>query len=40
MRAVYLKGSAMSELLPQFFALCCFAAVFNGWAVLSYRKNL
>ena len=39
MRAVYLKGSSMSELLPQFFALCCFAAAFNGWAVLSYRKS-
>jgi ABC-2 type transport system permease protein len=39
MRAVYLKGSAMSELLPQFFALCGFAVVFNGWAVLNYKKS-
>ncbi|MDR3297605.1 MAG: ABC transporter permease [Prevotellaceae bacterium] len=39
MRAVYLKGSAMSELLPQLFALCGFAVVFNGWAVGSYRKS-
>jgi ABC-2 type transport system permease protein len=39
MRAVYLKGSAMSDLLPQFFALCGFAVVFNGWAVLSYKKS-
>jgi ABC-2 type transport system permease protein len=38
-RAVYLKGSSMSELLPQFFALCGFAVVFNGWAVLSYKKS-
>jgi len=39
MRAVYLKGSSMKELLPQFFALCGFAVVFIGWAVLSYRKS-
>jgi ABC-2 type transport system permease protein len=39
MRAVYLKGSSMAELMPQFFALCGFAVFFNGWAVLSYRKK-
>lgn len=39
MRAVYLKGSSMSELMPQFFALCGFAAVFDGWAVISYKKS-
>jgi ABC-2 type transport system permease protein len=39
MRAIYLKGSGISELLPQFFALCGFALFFNGWAVLSYRKS-
>jgi ABC-2 type transport system permease protein len=39
MRAVYLKGSSMTDLLPQFFALCGFAVVLNGWAVLSYRKK-
>jgi ABC-2 type transport system permease protein len=39
MRAVYLKGSSMRELFPQFFTLCGFAAAFNGWAVLSYRKS-
>ncbi|MCL2436278.1 MAG: ABC transporter permease, partial [Lentimicrobiaceae bacterium] len=39
MRAVYLKGSSMRELLPQFFALCGFAVVFNAWAVLSYKKS-
>jgi len=39
MRAVYLKGSSMRELLPQFFALCGFAVVFNAWAVMSYRKS-
>ena len=39
MRAVYLKGSSMKELLPQLFALCGFAVVFVGWAVMSYRKS-
>jgi ABC-2 type transport system permease protein len=39
MRAVYLKGSGVADLIPQMFALCGFALFFNGWAVLSYRKN-
>jgi len=39
MRAVYLKGSSMKELLPQFFALCGFAVAFNAWAVMSYKKS-
>jgi ABC-2 type transport system permease protein len=39
MRAVYLKGSGMRELLPQLFALCGFAVFFNAWAIFSYRKS-
>ena len=39
MRAVYLKGSSIKELLPQFFALCGFAVVVNAWAVMSYKKS-
>jgi ABC-2 type transport system permease protein len=39
MRSVYLKGSGMSELMPQLFALCGFALFFNAWAVLSYKKS-
>ncbi len=39
MRAVYLKGSGMTELLPQFFILCGFAVASNIWAVLSYKKS-
>ena len=39
MRAIYLKGSSIKELLPQFFALCGFAVAFNTWAVISYRKS-
>jgi len=39
MRAVYLKGSSMKELLPQFFALIAFGIALNSWAVLSYRES-
>lgn len=39
MRLVYLKGSAFGEMIPQFFALCVFAIVLNGWAVMSYKKS-
>ncbi|MCD8262051.1 MAG: ABC transporter permease [Bacteroides sp.] len=39
MRSVYLKGSGIMELLPQFFALSGFALVFNLWAIISYRKS-
>jgi ABC-2 type transport system permease protein len=39
MRAVYLKGSSIRELLPQFFALCAFAVAVNTWAILSYKKS-
>ncbi len=39
MRAVYLKGSSIPELIPQLLALCGFAVALNGWAVLSYRKK-
>lgn len=39
LRMVYLKGSGFKDLIPQLIALCSFALFFNGWAVLSYRKN-
>ena len=39
MRLVYLKGSGAGDLVPQLAALCGFAALFNGWAILSYRKK-
>ncbi|GAB6394401.1 MAG: ABC transporter permease [Bacteroidales bacterium] len=39
MRAIYLKGSGMANLLPQFFTLCGFAIVFIGWAAWSYKKS-
>ena len=39
MRAVYLKGAAVSDLWSSYAALAGFAALFNTWAVLSYRKQ-
>jgi ABC-2 type transport system permease protein len=39
MRAVYLKGSGLWELIPQMTALLIFAAVANVTAVFSYRKT-
>jgi len=39
MRLVYLKGSAFSEMIPQFLALSAFAIGLNAWAVMSYRKS-
>ena len=39
LRMVYLKGSDFKDLLPHGIALLCFAVFFNGWAVISYRKN-
>ncbi|MDR1984674.1 MAG: ABC transporter permease [Prevotellaceae bacterium] len=38
MRMIFLKGSAPPHLTEQFATLCCFALIFNIWAVLSYRK--
>lgn len=39
MRMIFLKGSGIFELAPQFFALVGIALFFNTWAVLSYRKT-
>lgn len=39
MRAVYLKGSQLKDLLPQLYILIAFIVVINSWAVLSYRKK-
>jgi ABC-2 type transport system permease protein len=39
MRGVYLKGSTVTDLLPQLFVLCGFVVLLNGWAVLSYKKK-
>ncbi len=38
-RAIYIKGSTLSDLLPALVKLCAFAIVFNGLAVWNYRKR-
>ena len=38
-RLLYLKGSTLNNLMPDFLALLCFVCFFSGWAVLSYRKS-
>ena len=40
MRMVYLKGSDITNMLPQLFALLGFALFFNCWAVISYKKSV
>ena len=39
MRMVYMKGSALADLVPQILALSAFAVGFSLWAVLSFKKN-
>lgn len=39
LRMVYLKGSGIFDLITQLVALLGFAAFFNIWAVVSYRKT-
>lgn len=39
MRLVYLKGSKLVDMIPQFLALCGFAAAFGSWAIISYKKS-
>jgi len=38
-RAIYIKGSAFTDLVPEFLAMIAFALVFNALAVLNYRKR-
>ena len=39
MRMIFLKGSVLADLWPQFTALVGIAIFFNSWAILSYRKT-
>jgi ABC-2 type transport system permease protein len=39
MRMVVLKGSTLGDIKHHLFIMIGFAVVFNGWAVLSYRKR-
>ena len=40
MRALYLKGASIADLWVNYAALALFALAVNGWAALSYRKQL
>lgn len=39
MRMVVLKGSSLTDILPQIKTISIFAVVLNAWAVYSYRKR-
>lgn len=39
MRMVILKGSGLMHILPQLAAVLAFGILFNGWAILNYRKT-
>lgn len=38
-RAIYIKGSSFTDLLPNLYAMIAFAIVFNGLAILNYSKT-
>jgi ABC-2 type transport system permease protein len=39
MRMVILKGSGLTDVLPQLGAVALMAVILNGWAVLNYKKT-
>lgn len=39
LRAVYLRGCGIADILPQLLPLVALMLLFNGWAILSYRKK-
>jgi ABC-2 type transport system permease protein len=39
MRMVVLKGSGFADIKNHFVIVLCFAFLFNGWAILNYRKT-
>ena len=39
MRMVILKGSSLADIKGQLLVMGAFAIVFNGWAIISYRKR-
>ncbi|HLZ85903.1 MAG TPA: ABC transporter permease [Puia sp.] len=39
MRMVVLKGSGVADIVPHILAVLGFAVVFNGWAILNYKKR-
>ena len=39
MRMVVLKGSGLADIKNHLMIMTAFAVVFNGWAIMSYRKR-
>ena len=39
MRLVYMKGSEFKDIVPQLLHIIGFATLFNGWAILNYKKT-
>ena len=39
MRLVYMKGSGLTDIVPQLLAVTGFAVIFNAWAILNYKKT-
>lgn len=39
MRMLFLKNSNFADIIPYLLKIFVFAAVFNGWAVISYKKT-
>lgn len=39
MRGVYIKGSTLTDILPEIGVLGIFAVVLNSWAIISYHKR-
>lgn len=39
MREIYLKGSTLHQLLPQFIPLCIYGVLASIWSVVSFQKN-
>jgi ABC-2 type transport system permease protein len=39
MRMVILKGSGLTDVLPQLGAVALMAVILNGWAILNYKKT-
>jgi len=39
MRMIILKGSGLTDVLPQLYAVATMAVILNGWAILNYKKT-
>ncbi len=39
MRMIVLKGSGLQDVKYHFLIMTCFALIFNGWAIINYKKT-